>query len=92
MTLQDILARRWIANATEAHDAAARYVCARTRRVLWVEPEDANQRSYRSAPRYLVDNGDGSRTFYCGDDLEHALAKLLLSTRPNSRGRAVHAE
>ena len=92
MTLHDMIARRWVIDQTQPHDAATRYICTRTRRVLWVEPVDVAARSHRVAPRYLVDNGDGSRTFYAGEDLERALAKLLLSSRPNARGRALHAE
>lgn len=77
MTLKELLGRMLVTRVTHPDDAAERYLCHRTKRVLWVEPEPLGARSSKLAPRFLVDNGDGSRTFYSGDDEERALTRLL---------------
>jgi hypothetical protein len=74
--------RHLVARTTRPDDAAERYYCLRTRRTLWVEPESLKARSCEGAPRYLVDNGDGSRTFYSGEDFSVAMERLLSVGKP----------
>lgn len=74
-----------VAKTTKPEDAAERYYCLRTRRTLWVEPDLPKDRSCDDAPRYIVDNGDGSRTFYSGEDFSVAMERLLSVGRPERR-------
>ena len=71
--LRSLLDRRIVQRTTQPSDAADRYFCERSKRTLWVEPENTKHRSTSDAPRYLVDDGDGSRTFYKGESLSDAL-------------------
>jgi hypothetical protein len=77
VTLTDLICQHLVERATQNHDAAARYYCPRSGRTLWVEPEARPERSVHDAPRYLVDDGSGERTFYRGDDFEAACARLM---------------
>ena len=94
MTFEELLAHRILRRVTERFDAAERYYCDRSGRTLWVEDERPAARSTKGAPRYLVDNGDGSRVWYAGEDLDRALAKLMTFSkhgRRTARPRAEHA-
>lgn len=94
MTLDEMLRHRVVRRTTERFDAAERYYCDRSGRTLWVEDERPSARSSRGAPRYLVDNGDGSRVWYSGEDLDRALAKLVTFSkhgRRAARSQAGHA-
>lgn len=87
MSADDLVRKHLVARTTRPDDAAERYYCPRTRRTLWVEPERIAERSSRLAHRYLVDNGDGTRTFYMGENLEMAITRLLSVGKP-TRERA----
>lgn len=76
-SVEELLSRRLIVKATTKDDAAERYFCHRSRRTLWVEPEDPKDRSVDGAPRFLVDNGDGSRTHYSGEKISQAIECLV---------------
>lgn len=81
-TPEELVRRHLVAKTTKHEDAAERYYCVRTRRTLWVEPEVISKRSCEDAPRYLVDNGDGSRTYYSGEDFSVAVSRLLSLGKP----------
>ena len=81
-TPEELVQRHLVAKTTKPEDAAERYYCVRTRRTLWVEPEVMSKRSCEDAPRYLVDNGDGSRTYYSGEDFGVAVSRLLSLGKP----------
>lgn len=78
----DLLRQHLVARCTLPSDAAKRYYCPRTKRTLWVEAEAPSERSSSEARRYLVDDGDGTRIFYSGDDFEVAMTRLLSYGKP----------
>lgn len=82
MTLEQLVGSGLVKRVTQMHDAAERFYCIRTKRTLWIEAEKATLRSSRFAPRYLVDNGDGSKTYYLGDDFDRAVARFLSPGKP----------
>lgn len=84
-TVKRLLSEFLVVRSTRSDDAADRYYCHRSKRTLWVEPEPLGQRSSRLAPRYLVDDGEGTRTYYVGDDLERAITRLLSVGRQTRR-------
>jgi hypothetical protein len=82
MTLEQLVSSGLVKCVTQMHDAADRYYCFRTKRTLWIEAEKTTRRSSKFAPRYLVDDGDGSKTFYMGDDFDRAVARFLSPGKP----------
>lgn len=82
MSIDDLLRQHLVARRTLPSDAAERYYCPRTKRTLWIEAERPSERSSREARRYLVDDGDGTRIFYSGDDFEVAMTRLLSYGKP----------
>ena len=84
-SLRSLLSEFLVVRVTRPDDAADRYFCHRSKRTLWVEPEEVSKRSSKLAPRYLVDDGEGTRTYYLGDDLERAAARLLSVGRQTRR-------
>lgn len=81
-TIEDLLRSCLVTRKTLPSDAAERYFCHRTGRTLWVEAEKVSERSSRVARRYLVDDGEGARVFYSGDDFAVAAQRLLSYGRP----------